>query len=70
VTQSILRRDIINLHLLNSKLPKKIKDILETSDETFESGFSLKQGKFEITLKELDSGGNFKMKDIIELNKI
>jgi hypothetical protein len=64
-----LRDDIINQHWLHSKLPKKIKDILETSIDTMD-GFSLKQDRFSITIKDLDEDGNFEFDDIVEIKKL
>jgi hypothetical protein len=63
-----LRDDIINQHWEHSKLPKKIKDILETSKDTID-GFSLKQDKFLITVEDLDEDGNFEFDNIIEIKK-
>lgn len=63
-----LRDDVINSHFNHSKLPKKIKDILETSDDDV-TGFSLKQGKFIITIKSLDECGDLEIDDIIEIEK-
>jgi hypothetical protein len=64
-----LKDDIINQHWVHSKLPKKIKDILETSKDTID-GFSLKQDKFSITIKDLDEYGNFNFDDIIDIKKV
>jgi len=64
-----LRDDIINQHWEHSKLPKKIKDILETSKDTID-GFSLKQDKFLITVEDLDEEGNFEFDNIIEIEKL
>ena len=64
-----LRSDIINLNWLHSKLPKRIKDVLETSGED-KKGFGLKQSKFKISIKEISEYGGFKFGDIIEIKKI
>ena len=64
-----LRDDIIDQYWKHSKLPKNIKDILETSEDT-NDGFSLKQGKFLITIEDLDEDGNFEFDNIVEIKKI
>lgn len=64
-----LKDDIINQHWEHSKLPKKIKDILETSENT-NDGFSLKQGNFLITINDLDEDGNFEFDNIVEIKKL
>ncbi len=64
-----LRDDIISQHWEHSKLPKKIKDVLETSEDT-NDGFSLKQGNFLITIEDLDEDGNFEFDNIVEIKKL
>lgn len=64
-----LRDDIINQHWKHSELPKKIKDILEISDDT-NDGFSLKQGNFLITVEDLDEDDNFEFDNIVEIKKL
>ena len=64
-----LRDDTINQHWKHSELPKKIKDILETSEST-NDGFSLKQGNFLITIEDLDEDGDFEFDNIVEIKKL
>ena len=64
-----LRDDIISQNWTHSKLPEKIKNILETSEDT-NDGFSLKQGKFLITIEDLDENSNFEFGNIFEIKKI
>jgi hypothetical protein len=63
-----LRDDVINLHWEHSKLPKWLKDVLETSavDET---GFSLKQSKFNIYFEAIGEDGDFQVGDIMKITK-
>jgi len=60
----------ISLHWAESIIPKKIREILETSDKD-ETGYGLKQGKFSITLnKDFEEGETFEIEDIIEIKKV